>query len=63
MGKEWIKTFDIMREGQKIAENAEAKQSAETLYEMKEIFKTAGFTETQSFNLLQTIIASNGGNH
>ncbi len=63
MSKEWSKSFNIISEGQKIAEDAELKQNAEALYKLKESFKKAGFTEAQSFNLLQTIIISSGGNH
>lgn len=37
------------------------KKSAKELYKIKESFKEAGFTGTQSFNLLQTLIKINSG--
>ena len=37
-------------------ENLQLKRNAKKLYDIKEIFKEAGFTEAQSFSLLQTLI-------
>lgn len=59
MYQEWFKEFEkIIKAYKKMEKDKEIqeKKSAKEFYKIKENFKEAGFTEEQSFNLLQTII-------